>query len=80
MSQESTSADALLTTAQAAQRLGVKPQTLRKMRHQGRGPAYIRMGGLKSRAMYKPSAIDEWEAKRTHTGTTAETVAAAMAS
>lgn len=67
--------EALLTTAQAAERLGMKPQTLRKMRHQGRGPVFVRWGGPKSRAMYKPSAIDKWVEENTHNNATVEALA-----
>lgn len=33
-----------LTTTEAAQALGVKPDTLRKWRWRGRGPGFIRVG------------------------------------
>jgi excisionase family DNA binding protein len=33
-----------LTEAEAAERLGLKVATLRAWRHQGRGPAYVRLG------------------------------------
>jgi predicted site-specific integrase-resolvase len=33
-----------LTEADAAARLGLKVATLRAWRHQGRGPAYVRLG------------------------------------
>jgi len=33
-----------LTEAEAAVRLGLKVATLRTWRHQGRGPAYVRLG------------------------------------
>ena len=33
-----------LTEAEAAERLGLKVATLRAWRHQGKGPAYVRLG------------------------------------
>ena len=39
-----TSANAPLTEAEAAARLGLKVATLRAWRHQGRGPVYVRLG------------------------------------
>jgi excisionase family DNA binding protein len=36
--------DQPLTEAEAAERLGLKVATLRAWRHQGRGPAYVRLG------------------------------------
>lgn len=35
----------MLTTAQAADRLGVQPVTLRRWRYTGTGPAYVKVGG-----------------------------------
>jgi len=46
-----------LTEAEAAARLGLKVATLRAWRHQGRGPAYVRLG----RAIrYLSSDIDDF--------------------
>lgn len=46
-----------LTEAEAAARLGLKVATLRAWRHQGRGPAFVRLG----RAIrYLASDIDEF--------------------
>ena len=46
-----------LTELEAAARLGLKVATLRAWRHQGRGPAYVRLG----RAIrYLPTDIDEF--------------------
>lgn len=47
----------LLTTAQAAEILGIKVATLEKWRYRRCGPAYIRVGGL---MRYRPSAIEEY--------------------
>ena len=62
----------LLTTAQAAKALGLRPQTLRKWRHLGRGPRYVRLGGRTGRAMYAPEALEEWVSSNTYTGTMEE--------
>ncbi|RPJ84866.1 MAG: DNA-binding protein [Acidobacteria bacterium] len=46
-----------LTEATAATRLGLKVATLRAWRHQGRGPAYVRLG----RAIrYLPGDLDDF--------------------
>ena len=37
-------ADQPMTESEAASRLGLKVATLRAWRHQGRGPAYVRLG------------------------------------
>jgi predicted DNA-binding transcriptional regulator AlpA len=39
-----TTADQPMTESEAAFRLGLKVATLRAWRHQGRGPAYVRLG------------------------------------
>ena len=39
-----TAADQPMTESEAATRLGLKVATLRAWRHQGRGPAYLRLG------------------------------------
>jgi excisionase family DNA binding protein len=47
----------LLTTAQVAEILGVKVDTIEKWRYQNRGPKFIRVGGL---VRYRPSALEEY--------------------
>ena len=39
-----TAAEQPMTESEAAGRLGLKVPTLRAWRHQGRGPAYVRLG------------------------------------
>ena len=52
-----------LTESDAACRLGLKVATLRAWRHQGRGPAFVRLG----RAIrYIPADIDEFLAANRH--------------
>ena len=53
----STQAAEPLTEVEAAGRLGLKVATLRAWRHQGKGPAFVRLG----RAIrYLPSDIDDF--------------------
>lgn len=47
----------LFTTAQAAERLGLKPSTLIAWRHFGRGPVYRRVGG---RVRYAEDDLQEF--------------------
>ncbi len=64
----STSCPTLLTPAQAAERLGVRVQTLAVWRTTGRySLPYLRCGRL---IRYKPEDVDAWLAGRrqTHTG------------
>jgi predicted DNA-binding transcriptional regulator AlpA len=46
-----------LTETDAAGRLGLKVATLRAWRHQGRGPAFVRLGRS---VRYLPSDLDEF--------------------
>jgi predicted DNA-binding transcriptional regulator AlpA len=59
----STHAAEPLTEVEAAGRLGLKVATLRAWRHQGKGPAFVRLG----RAIrYLPSDIDEFLVANRH--------------
>ena len=58
-----------LTEAEAAARLGLKVATLRAWRHQGRGPAFVRLG----RAIrYLSTDIDEFLAANRHRPTSSD--------
>lgn len=46
-----------LTTAEAAELIRHRPQTLRKWRVTGRGPAFIRLAG---RVLYTPADLHAW--------------------
>lgn len=71
----------LMTTAQAADLLHLKPQTLRKWRVTGAGPRYIRLGAPgRGRVVYAVRDIQLWLAARAHRSTSEETVARAKAS
>ena len=47
----------LMTTAEAAVRRGCSRSTLEKERSQGKGPRYLRIGGL---VRYRPEDIDDY--------------------
>lgn len=64
----------LLSTAQVAKLLGLSPQTLRLWRCLGKGPRYLRFGGLKSRAFYCLTDIDDWMQAHRYISTSEETV------
>lgn len=58
----------------AAQVLGIQAATLRKWRHLGRGPSFVRYGaGAGARCYYRVCDISEWIAKRTFHSTAATT-------
>jgi hypothetical protein len=47
----------VLTTAQAAEYVGLKPQTMRKLKCIGTGPKAYKQGRL---TVYYPGDLDEW--------------------
>ena len=49
--------DQLLTTDEAAQRLSVTPNHLEKMRVNGGGPDFVKMGRT---VRYEPAALQNW--------------------
>jgi hypothetical protein len=51
----------VLNDVEAARYLGLAPQSLRNLRHYGRGPAYHKLG---SRVVYKLSDLDKYLAER----------------
>ena len=53
-----------LTESEAAMRLGLKVPTLRAWRHQGRGPAFVRLGRA---VRYLATDIDEFLTVNRHT-------------
>ena len=65
----------ILSSLEAAEYLGLRPQTLRKWRHQGRGPRYVRFGaGMHARVAYALDDLRAWIAERTFANTSEETV------
>lgn len=59
----------LITTVEAARRLGLHPTTLGTWRVEGRGPKYVKLGARKVR--YRESDIEDWLDRNTRTSTTA---------
>lgn len=58
-----------LTTKDAARVLGLHPDTLRRMRREGGGPPFVRIG----RAIrYRLDVVDAWAAARTFKSTADE--------
>ena len=55
-----------LTHEEAALRLGVGKSTLARMRMQGTGPEYLKIGG---RVWYEPAEIVDWLGKQRRTQT-----------
>jgi len=71
--------ESLIPTAQAAQLLGIRSATLRKWRHLGRGPRYVRYGRASGgRCYYRLADITDWLSERTFRSTTEATVAMAI--
>ena len=56
-----------LTTDQAAERISVKPITLKKMRTAGGGPPYLIVGPR--RVLYDVEKFDEWVRQREYRST-----------
>ncbi|MBM4373361.1 MAG: transcriptional regulator [Deltaproteobacteria bacterium] len=68
----------LISSAQAAVALGVKIQTLRAWRVQGKGPRYVRLGDNRlGRVGYRPEDVAAWIDARVAASTSEETVRAA---
>jgi len=67
--------DTLMTTNEAAQVLGIKSATLRKWRHLGRGPCFVRYGtGAGGRCYYRVRDVRQWIDERTFRSTAEATV------
>lgn len=66
-----TNASKLFTTIEAAERIGVKPNTLERWRTFGTGPEFIKINprSLRSPIRYRESAIENWLSERTCTNT-----------
>jgi hypothetical protein len=56
----------LLTTGQAAQRLGVSISYLNKLRLYGGGPVFVKIG---AKVVYDPADLAEWIDARKHRST-----------
>ena len=66
------SAPTLMTTAQLAERLHLRPQTLRKWRIAGHGPRWIRLSPGRGRIVYSLRDVEIWLASRAHRSTSEE--------
>ena len=65
------SASALyLTVIEAARYLRISPKTLERMRVEGTGPSFFKVGpGKKARVLYRQTDIDAWLAQFTYAST-----------
>jgi excisionase family DNA binding protein len=63
--------DALISTQQLAERLGVSLRTLERMRHTGEGPAFHRVSGgmRRGRVMYREGQVRAWLDRREYRST-----------
>ncbi|MCK9459819.1 MAG: hypothetical protein M0R80_09295 [Proteobacteria bacterium] len=65
--------EAVISSPAAARRMGLRPQTLRKWRLEGKGPHYIRQGeGPHARVVYVVSEVDRWKAEHSFRSTAEE--------
>lgn len=71
----------LLTSEEAAKRLGILPQSLRLRRNRGGGPPYIRLSDSPTARVFYPEAeLQEWlDARPRYMGTGEERAAKAAA-
>jgi predicted DNA-binding transcriptional regulator AlpA len=60
-------ADNLLSPHQTAKLLGLTEASLQRMRTEGRGPIFLKVG--KRRVAYRESDLRQWLARRTATST-----------
>jgi predicted DNA-binding transcriptional regulator AlpA len=66
----------LISSKRTAAMLGIKLQTLRRWRYEGKGPEYIRMGAkIGSRVAYRVDAVESWIETHSFRSTAHETVA-----
>lgn len=61
----------MLTNAEAAARIGIKPNTLEIWRHKGKGPDFHKLDpdSLRSPIRYRAADIDKWLEARVYTNT-----------
>lgn len=65
----------MLSTAEAARMLGLKPYTLRRWRHEGKGPRFVKLAHSQQAAViYLEDDVQAFIATRTFTSTSAVTV------
>ncbi|MBF0453891.1 MAG: helix-turn-helix domain-containing protein [Magnetococcales bacterium] len=61
-----------LNPFQLSRRWGINPKTLQNWRSQGRGPAFLKVGG---HVLYRMEDIERYEQERLQVGTTATKLA-----
>lgn len=61
----------LYTRDEAARRLHVAPNTLRRWAHLGRGPRFVRTGDVRGRTLYAEDDLAAWLEQRKQTPVTA---------
>lgn len=68
--------DDLITNKEAASLLKIRPNTLEIWRHQGRGPAYLKLGDAANATVrYLRSEVVKWAAEQAYRSTSAHTAA-----
>ena len=71
--------DDLLSNKEAATLLGIKPNTLEIWRHQGKGPAFLKLGDApQSTVRYQRSTVMAWAAQQSFTSTSGHSAAVRM--
>jgi hypothetical protein len=69
--------DDLLTSAETAALLSIKPNTLEVWRNKGKGPAFVKMGDTRQAPIrYHRSVVAQWIAERSFASTSAYGAAA----
>lgn len=75
---QSVDLDDLLTSAETAALLGIKPNTLEIWRTKGHGPAFLKLGTApQAPVRYRRSEVMEWLEQRLYASTSAYTAALA---
>jgi len=65
----------MLSTADAARQLGLAPYTLRRWRHEGKGPRFVKLGHCQQAVViYYENDVQAFLAARTFASTSAVTV------
>lgn len=65
----------LLDTREAAEMLGIRPDTLKLWRHKGKGPPYVKKGdAAQSGVGYDPDDVRDWVAARKFASTSGHTI------
>lgn len=66
-----------LNTAAAARDIGVRPNTMKQWRNEGKGPRFIKLGTSKqAKVVYDPADLEAWKREHTFASTSAYSPAA----